>query len=181
MVAAENNNEDMARLDDGHISAEQSRVLNSMFSKTFDTIRRTEEKSLDNRLTYGLSISEVHTIAAIGLRERVPMNVIAGRLNVTLATMTAAINKLYKKGCVERERNENDRRQVLVSLTSKGRKVRRTHDLFHQKMVARALETLDAQEVDVLSSALEKIKVFFDEENAKVKARNAEKAKKTRR
>ena len=68
---------------------------------------------------------------AIGLHERNPMNVIAARLNVTLATLTTAVNKLANKGFVERTRAEDDRRKVLVSLTKKGRQVLRAHNLFH--------------------------------------------------
>lgn len=106
---------------------------------TFNSILRIEEQSLDNRLTHGLTITEVHTIVAIGLHERNPMNVIAARLNVTLATLTTAVNKLANKGFVERTRAEDDRRKVLVSLTKKGRQVLRAHNLFHHQMIDEAL------------------------------------------
>ena len=69
---------------------------------TFNSILRIEEQSLDNRLTHGLTITEVHTIVAIGLHERNPMNVVAARLGVTLATLTTAVSKLAGKGFVER-------------------------------------------------------------------------------
>lgn len=99
--------------------------LDELLSGTFNSILRIEERSLDNRLTHGLTITEVHTIVAVGLHERNPMNVVAARLGVTLATLTTAVAKLVRKGFIERSRFEDDRRVVLVSLTKKGRQVLR--------------------------------------------------------
>lgn len=44
-------------------------------------------------------------------------------LGVTLSAVTALINRLYKMGLVNRERQEKDRRQVWISITSKGLEV----------------------------------------------------------
>ena len=97
-------------------SASQRRreEIDDLLSGTFNSILRIEEQSLDNRLTHGLTITEVHTIVAIGLHERNPMNVIAARLNVTLATLTTAVNN-WRTGFVERTRAEDDRRKVAGS------------------------------------------------------------------
>ena len=46
--------------------------IDDLLSGTFNSILRIEEQSLDNRLTHGLTITEVHTIVAIGLHERNP-------------------------------------------------------------------------------------------------------------
>lgn len=108
-------------------------IVDTLLSDTFNSILRIEERSLKNRLTEGLSIAELHTIVAVGLHEINSMKVVASRLDVTMATLTAAMNKLERKGFVERSRSEIDRRQVLVQLTSKGRKAFRAHESFHKK------------------------------------------------
>lgn len=149
------------------MSAENKEFLNDLLTSTFNSILRIEERSLNNRLTEGLSISELHTICAIGLHEENPMNVVASRLDVTLATLTVAINKLEKKGFVERIRSEKDRRQVLIKLTTKGRKAFRAHDMFHKKMIEEALSDLTSEEERVFTAALTKVKSFFDEEEAR--------------
>ena len=131
--------------------------IDDLLSGTFNSILRIEEQSLDNRLTHGLTITEVHTIVAIGLHERNPMNVIAARLNVT-----TAVSKLAGKGFVERSRAEDDRRKVLVSLTKKGRQVLRAHNLFHHQMIDEALADLSEEEERVFAEALSKVKAFFD-------------------
>lgn len=138
-------------------------VIDELLSDTFNSILRIEERSLDNRLTQGLTITEVHTIVAVGLYERNPMNVVAGRLSVTMATLTAAVRKLEQRGFLTRTRDEGDRRKVLLSLTKKGKLVYRAHSLFHKQMVDEALVELTPEEERVLIRALGKVKRFFDE------------------
>lgn len=138
--------------------------IDDLLSDTFKSILRIEEHSLDNRLTRGLTITEIHTIEAVGYSERNPMNVVAARLGVTLATLTISINRLVQKGFVERVRDENDRRRVLVSLTRRGREVYRVHSLFHKRMVEDALLDLTEQEERVLVDALRKVRKFFEEQ-----------------
>lgn len=139
-------------------------LVNELFTDTFSSVLRIEEHALKNRFTEGLSISELHTICAVGMYEKNPMNVVANRLDVTLATLTVAINKLEKKGYVKRERSETDRRQVLVALTTNGKKAYRAHGLFHKRLINNALEGLTAEEETVLARALTKVKLFFEEE-----------------
>ncbi len=149
-----------------HLEGGNKEVINSLLTDTFNAILHIEECSLNHRLMEGLSISELHTIAAVGLYEQNPMKVIANRLGVTLATLTVAITKLEKKSFVERVRSEVDRRQVLVKLTTRGRKAYRAHDVFHKKMVDTALSELTPEEEDVFVRGLAKVKQFFDDEYA---------------
>ncbi len=139
--------------------------LDELLSSTFNTILRVEERALQNKLTRGLTIAEMHTIAAVGLHESNPMNVVAARLDVTLATLTTAVARLERKGFVRRSRSKEDRRKVLVSLTKSGRAAFRSHRLFHKSLVESALEGLTEEEERVFARALGKVKRFFDEES----------------
>ena len=130
--------------------------IDRLLSGTFDAILRVEENSFDNRLTRGLTITEVHTIVAMGLYERNPMNVVAA--------LTTAVNKLVAKGFVERTRAEDDRRKVMVSLTKRGRQVLRAHGLFHRQMMEGALADLTEEEERAFAAGLAKVKRFFDEQ-----------------
>lgn len=136
--------------------------IDDLFSGTFQSVLRVEQGALDNRYTRGLTITDVHTCVAVGLYEKNPMNVVASRLGITTATLTTAINKLERLGFVRRERCASDRRKMLVSLTTKGRKVWRAHRLFHERMLKEALDPLSREEQRVLAIALSKVKGFFD-------------------
>ena len=152
----------METTDQALIDQNIKKLVNELFTDTFNSVLRIEEFALKNRLTEGLSISELHTICAVGMYEENPMKVVANRLDVTLATLTVAITKLEKKGYVKRTRSEVDRRQVLVALV---------HGLFHKRLIGNALEGLNSEEETVLIRALSKVKFFFEEE---YEAMNAE-------
>lgn len=137
-------------------------ALDDLLTNTFNAVLRIEEQSISSRLTQGLTIAELHTLVAIGLHEKNPMKVVAERLNIRVASLTAAINKLEAKGFVERYRSEKDRRQVLVSLTTRGRKAFRAHERFHKRLVDDVLETLTDDEERVFMKALSTVKTFFD-------------------
>ena len=145
---------------------EHLRELDDLLSTTFNAVLRTEEQAIRVPITEGLTITEIHTIVAVGLHERNTMGTVAARLNVALGTLTASMNKLVSKGYVDRFRDENDRRRVLVSLTRRGRAVYRVHALFHRKMTDEALQGLTDEEERVLSSALSKVKAYFERQLA---------------
>lgn len=136
--------------------------INDLLSETFDSVMRIEERSLDNRLTQGLTINEIHTLVAVGMYEQNCMSEVASRMGVTLATLTKVVNKLVSKGYIERARDESDHRKVLLSLTKRGREVVRVHDMFHRRMIDEALGDLSEEEEIALASSLTKIKAFFD-------------------
>lgn len=153
---------------------EEKQLVNELLTSTFNSITRIEERSLKNRLTHDLSIAEIHTLEAIGMHDKKPMKDVASQLGVTLATVTAAVNKLERKGYVVRQRGEQDRRQMLVSLESSGRKALRTHDMFHKKMIDSALAGLTHEESRAFARAVANIKQFFDQEYESGKERNQE-------
>lgn len=141
---------------------ERREEIDAFLTESFDSILRIEEKTLDHSLMKGLTIKEIHTIVAIGYDEVNPMNVIASRLNVTLATLTVAVNRLVDKGFVVRERDEIDRRKINISLTKEGRKVFRVHKLFHKQMIDAAIEGLSDEEIDVLARSLSQLSAYFE-------------------
>lgn len=145
-------------------SSQEKALLNELMTTTFNSVTRIEEKSLNNRLLQGLTIAEIHTLAAVGMHATVPMKTICSKLGVTMATVNASVSRLERKGYLTRARGEEDRRQMLVTLTTNGRKALRVHDAFHRKMVDRALEGLSRDEEAALVKALVNVKAFFDSE-----------------
>ena len=75
----------------------------------------------------------MHVIEAVGPGEGNNMSSIARKLNITVGSLTTAMNSLVKKGYVVRERSEEDRRVVLIKLTDKGIKA------YHQDVYKRQL------------------------------------------
>lgn len=138
-------------------------MLNKLLVQLFNDILHIEEKSLKKTEYKDVSMTEIHTIEAIGLEGGRTMGEIAHDLRITVGTLTTAINKLIKKGYVERKRIEEDRRVVLVSLTDAGKEVYNKHYIFHEEMIKSMTGLFTLQEKEVITKALEKLNIFFEE------------------
>ena len=138
-------------------------LLNKLLVQLFNDILHIEENSLKNIDLIDLSMTEIQTIEAVGIKDAKTMGEIAHDLRITVGTLSAAITKLIKKGYVERKRTEEDRRVVLVSLTSKGENVYREHQVFHEEMITSMLGNFSEEEEYILAIALEKLNSFFEE------------------
>lgn len=136
-------------------------VLNELLVDIFNDILTIEQRALSEGEFKDLSITEIHTIEAIGMYEARSMSEVAKDLKITVGTLTTAINNLVKKDYVERKRVEEDRRVVLIQLTKRGKLAYRIHDKFHKDMVRATIEDLGEQEEQVLVKSLEKLNVFF--------------------
>lgn len=138
-------------------------IINELFVDIFNDILQIEEETLKNGALSDLSVTEIHTIDAIGMYSERTMSEVAQDLKITVGTLTTAINKLIKKGYVERKRIEEDRRVVLIHLTKKGKLAYRLHDKFHNDMINATIEGLKDNEKEILISSLGKLNSFFKE------------------
>lgn len=136
-------------------------VLNELFVEVFDDILEIEERSLKSGPLQDLSITELHTIEAIGMYKPRTMTEVAQDLGITVGTLTTAVNKLIKKGYVERKRIEEDRRVVLINCTKKGKLAFRLHQKFHDDMINETISGLSEEEEKILISSLEKLNAYF--------------------
>ncbi|MDP4146571.1 MAG: MarR family transcriptional regulator [Bacillota bacterium] len=136
-------------------------VINELLADTFNDILLIEQMALSEGMFNDISLTEMHTIEAIGMYDAKSMSEVAADLNITVGTLTTAINNLVKKEYVVRERSEEDRRVVQVQLTKKGKLAYRVHAKFHSDMVSSAIEGLTKSEEVILVNALEKLNNFF--------------------
>lgn len=145
-------------------------TLNEVLVRLFRNINAIEEQVIKLSDYQNMTTNDMHVIEAIGVEEPRNMTAVARALMVTTGTLTISVNSLVKKGFVERTRSEEDRRVVLVSLTEKGRKAYRSHQKFHEDMVAAVTEELSVEEQEILERALNRLNRFFREEQASLKA-----------
>jgi DNA-binding MarR family transcriptional regulator len=72
-------------------------------------------------------------------------------------TMVAIVDSLEERGCVRRERNPEDRRAYLVTITPEGRRALRRAEEAMAKAESRVLASLDNGEREQLLSLLGKV------------------------
>ena len=131
--------------------------INRLLVEIYEDVNRIEEYAIKTGVFKDLSITEIHTLEAVGLYGSKTMSEIASELEITMGTLTTAIDKLIKKGYVERKRSNIDRRIVNVSLMYKGKLAYRIHEKFHLDMVKAITNDFNSQEEEVLLCALRKL------------------------
>lgn len=140
--------------------------LNEVIVDTYRSILRVEENILKRSDQTDLSISEIHMLEAVGKGEdrRRTISELAEVLNITLPSVTVAINKLMKKGYVEKVRGEEDGRIVYVSLTRQGRRIDSAHRYFHESMVRSIIRDMTESEMQALYKGVMKLDAFLKEQ-----------------
>ncbi len=108
--------------------------LNDILVNLFNRILKIEEDAVKNSSRHNLSITEIHTLAAIGTGRARTMTQVAASLKISVSTLTTAINKLVDKRYVNRFRVSEDRRIVKIELTEEGREAVLEHEEFHRRM-----------------------------------------------
>ena len=136
-------------------------TINHVLVKLINEIWELEEKAIITDEFKDLTNNDMHVIEAIGLGEGSNMSSIARQLNITVGSLTTAMNSLVNKKYVERHRSEEDRRVVFVKLTSKGIKAYHHHEDYHRQMTQAILDKLDEKELPVLMKTLDALSDFF--------------------
>ena len=83
-------------------------TLNRLISGAFNDISRVEQKAIKDSGLTDVSVNEAHTVDAIGLYVPKTMSAVAEKLEITMGTLTVAINHLVRKGYVNKIRDEKD-------------------------------------------------------------------------
>ncbi|MBC3517286.1 MarR family winged helix-turn-helix transcriptional regulator [Neobittarella massiliensis] len=138
--------------------------INLFLTDIFSSILTLEEEfiaTVNRDHTPGISVTEAHIIEKVGLDQSQRMGDLAAGLGVTMPTMTIAIERLCRKGLVQRRRSEQDRRVVNISLTDPGRQIFLLHQIFHEKLVENLTAALSDAEIAQLQSFLGRINHFF--------------------
>ncbi len=142
--------------------------LNELLVNVYDDIEDIEAKSLKSGTFKDLSITEIHTIEAIGLSGNRSMTEIALELDITTGTLTTAIDKLIKKEYVVRNRSDVDRRIVYIGLTKKGKLAYKIHESFHYRMVKNVIKDLNDEECRALIKGLESLNSYLKDVCAQI-------------
>ena len=141
--------------------------LNELIVETFRSINKMEEQTIRRFTKINLSISELHLIEAVarGGEGGRTISDLAVDQEITLPSVTVAINKLVRKGYVEKVRSESDGRVVYVKLTRQGRKVNSGHQYFHKNLARGVAAELSDEEKKILIKGVTKINGYFVDRN----------------
>ncbi len=138
-----------------------SKGLNEMLVNLFNHVMDVESEAVITEEFKDITNNDMHIIEAVGIGEPKKMSEIAKALSVTVGTLTTNMNGLEKKGYIERNRSNEDKRVVYAILTERGRKAFYHHRDFHKQMIKAAVSGLDDDEKRMLFKCLVKLDDFF--------------------
>lgn len=140
-------------------------AVGGLFLQLLDKYNRLESKKLFYKeLLEELTMIEINTILVIGKDgNRKKMSDIANKLGVTTGTPTVTVDRLIKKGYVVRDRDEEDRRQVIVILSEKGLGAYNEIVALKNNIMERLFSVMDDEQLKALIGILEVLNSNFDD------------------
>jgi len=116
-----------------------SQLCFSLYAATI-AVNRTYKPMLDQ---LGLTYPQYLVLSTLWEQDGLAVSAIAGRLSLESSTITPLVKRLEAAGFLTRKRNARDERQVLVSLTIKGRSLEQKTACLTDKLLERSGLTPD--------------------------------------
>lgn len=140
--------------------------LNETLVTAYRSILKIEDEFIKRAGTPNVSSSEMHLLETIGKTKGKGRTVkeIASDLRITQPSVTAAVNRLVQKGCVERRRSTEDGRVVYIHLTRLGHKTYAVFMRFHENMVRAVAKDLGDEEKAHLLKGMIQLNAFFEKQ-----------------
>jgi len=121
------------------------------------------DKGASHIRSLGLTCSQFDVVATLGDTEGMTCKELSEKTLVTKGTLTGVLDRLEKKGLVERVPSREDRRSIFIRLTPKGetlfQKVFPAHSNYIKPYFERALTAVDASK---LRELLLRLKASFE-------------------
>ena len=100
---------------------------------------------------FGVTLSQFIVLRSVALRgQPVNMQALADAALLSCATMTGIVDRLVRMGLVSRQRDAQDRRQVLVDLTPAGLAVLKQVQSSRRQRLSETLQRLSSQDATEL-------------------------------
>lgn len=110
----------------------------------------------------GLTLPQLAALREVERRGQVSASQLARALHLSQPTVTGIVDRLVRRGLVERARGDSDRRTVWVAVTRKGRTALEAAPSLLQDRFLHELRSLDVGQQEVLVKTLQRIADMMD-------------------
>ena len=128
--------------------------------KAHESMRRHAERQIHS---LGIGFSDFAALEVLLHKGPLPVNEIGRLVRLTSGSITTAVDRLERKGMVERRNDPADRRARVVHLTEAGRKLIESAFADHEAAMERAASGLTAEERAEAVELLKKLGIRADE------------------
>ena len=141
--------------------------IEEIFTDIIDIVRRIRSnkkfKIFQGELRR-LTMAQIHVLNYVYDNEKGTMGELSSYAKVKMPTMTDTVNRLVKSGYVKRSHSEKDRRNVVITITAKGKDLIVSHRKTNMMYLANFLESLSDAEKNFVKNFLQKIKQNIEKE-----------------
>jgi DNA-binding MarR family transcriptional regulator len=127
------------------------------FELIFDNLKRIIFPEEWLAIDIAMSKQELFTIMTVVRMKEATMGQLSENMNFPMSTATGIVDRLVKKGYMERGRSETDRRIVVISLTEKGKEFVAAVKEMIFSYIRRADEVLDDEEWETIIRIVGKV------------------------
>ncbi len=139
-----------------------------MEKKLIDLINKLKKDCLIDeeqiRTLCNISLAEYKAVMEIKTTERVTCNVLSKKMGLSPSRGSRIIDGLVRKGYLLRVTNPEDRRSFVLSLSSKGAKIKDDIERERNNCEKRIREKLSTNEFNAIKESLELITKIFHQE-----------------
>ncbi len=96
---------------------------------------------------FGLNYEDIYLLQYLRTRSEVRIGGIAAELNIPVSTATRLLDRLQKKGLIQRKKDTRDRRNILISLKPMGAGIVKEVEDHTYELVTRNLRGYGADDV----------------------------------
>ena len=121
-----------------------------------------DEKQI--RTLCNVSLAEYKGIMEIETTKEITCNVLSEKMGLSVSRGSRIIDALVRKGYLLRVENPEDRRSFVLSLSSKGAKIRKQIKQERNNCEKRIREKLSTKEFDLIKESLELVTKIFHQE-----------------
>ena len=127
------------------------------FELIFDNLKRLIFPEEWLAIDIAMSKQELFTVMTVDRLKEATMGQLSENMNFPMSTATGIVDRLVRKGYLERGRSETDRRIVVIALTGKGKEFVACVKEMIFSYIRRADEVLDDGEWETIIRIVEKV------------------------
>ncbi|WP_026690563.1 MarR family winged helix-turn-helix transcriptional regulator [Alteribacter aurantiacus] len=143
------------------LNQEQLRRLVQQYEEVYLFSTKRIESLMAEKIMTPMSIEQFGILRQLALRGPLQPKDVAALTGVHKSAVTLKADRLVKKGLVQREQDQSDRRVWYLSLTREGAEVYRRSEEEMTAFISSYLEHLEPGEVEVFLNVYEKINTLM--------------------
>ncbi len=129
--------------------------------ETVPVVMRTIRTEMRNRRGAELTVPQFRTMLFLDRNPSSSLQDLAGNLGLTSPTVCKMVDGLVADGLVTRQDSSEDRRKVLLALTSRGQVILDQAQSGTRARLAEILSVLNAEDRETVFSAMERLHALF--------------------